>query len=257
MTTGDYLPPEFETPAKALEIRKKARRAIRLHRQQFEKAIKLGRCATQQRCRSGLCPICVRDLRKRLLKFLAEQQLSDRRWYLVTIRVKGWTKKIGDYSSFGPLRDHPSIKALLGKLRRRADGNILIVFGSIETVYRVVENVPAGKPFHLHLMISGLKKRVIKEAVKATFDLDSKVAIPLFIDPVGNGENDFVKAASYAFKQPYWKASYRNADDRHSKRQLPKSNQLAELIGNEGAHPWNGRLIILGIRFDQGTFRMT
>lgn len=174
-------------------------------------------CRNAQPCRSGLCAMCMRRLRVQLLNFLEDEELYRRNWHLVTIRIEGWKVAPGDCAQFEALRDHRLIENLRTKFRRmRLPG--LLIFGSIETVCVTIANVPAGKPFHLHLMIAGATAEQIEGAIRATIPLDSTDVRPLLIDPVLPSEGDFFRAASYAFKQPLQKKSKLSADD-HGRRQ--------------------------------------
>lgn len=211
------------------------------------------RCSATRPCRSGLCAVCVRRLRMRLLDFLAGEHLNDLQWHFVTIRVAGWKMAPGDNRPFGRLREHRLIENLTTKLRRLKKPR-LMVFGSIETVYNVVANVPDGKPFHLHLMASGVSEAEIDEAVRATIPLSADI-VPLDIRTVEATDADFFEAASYAFKQPLMKRSKMRPEDRGA-LQRPKAAERRELISNVGVHGWLGRLILIGIRCDRGQFRL-
>lgn len=216
---------------------------------------KIKRCRVGRRCRSGLCPVCVRLLRVRLLRFSVRSKFDRRDWYFVTVFVDGWTKPPGDMTPFGKLRDHPLIGNLKRQLRRTAEGH-LIVIGSIETQYSVVDNVPRGKPFHLHLMISGASAQTISSAVATCLPPDPKVVQSVRIRRDGPTVEDLLRALSYAFKQPFWKKSKREGMT-IPRRQSPKPAELAELIANLGVHGWGGRLILVGVRFEGGAFRLT
>lgn len=216
---------------------------------------KIKRCRVGRRCRSGLCPVCVRLLRRKLLRFAVRSNFDRRDWYFVTIFVGGWTKAPGDMMPFGKLRDHRLIENLKRQLRRTAEGP-LIVIGSIETQYSVVDNVPRGKPFHLHLMISGASARMISGAVATCLPPDPKVVQSVRIRRVGPTIEDLLRALTYAFKQPFWKKSKREGMT-IARRQWPKPAELAELIANLGVHGWAGRLILVGVRFEGGAFRLT
>lgn len=211
-------------------------------------------CPRAGYCRSGLCATCIRRLRINLLDFLSDAGLHDLRWHFVTIRVQGWKVPAGDHTPFGRLRDQPCIKNFLTKLRRMRIPNLL-VFGSIETIYVTVNNVPTPKPFHLHLMISGATEEEIAAAIAATIEVDSDDVSPVDIEPVPPTDDDFFQAASYVFKQPLWKKSKASPDDR-GRRQTLKAGERRELISNLGVHGWIGRLILLGIRCDNGVFRL-
>lgn len=212
-------------------------------------------CRKGRRCRSGLCPVCIRILRRRLLRFLVARRLHRLRWYFVTIFVAGWTKPPGDASGFGALRDHHPIENFATQLKRLG-GEGLILIGSIETDYQVVANQPVGKPFHLHCLITGRSEEQILGAAQTCFNLDQRVVQPVKRLLVGPTIADFLYAASYAFKQPFWKKS-RPSPRAVAQRQWPKPAELAELIGNMGVHGWGGRLILVGVRNDNGRFRVT
>ena len=197
--------------------------------------------------------MCIRLLRRKALQVFESSPLRTLDWQFVTVFVDGWTVPAGSHAAFSCLREHPYIRAFIGRLRRQ-EGDVLRVFGSIETVYKTVDNRPVGKPFHLHLLVSGRVREQIDWAAKQSFPLATSVAVPLRIEEVGTGPDDVLNVAGYAFKQPYWKRSYPSLDVHHSRKQLPKLPELAELVGNLGAHPWNGRLVLTGIRLEQGRF---
>jgi hypothetical protein len=236
--TSPALPTGFETKKKAEEFRLKV-----LETQQANGLSLLPEtCTSDEPCGSGLCPLCTRRDRRKLLKLLYREGLTTRSWFFVTIYVDGWMKPPGDVSPFGELKGHPIIKQLLQRFRR---AGAIIVFGSIETVYLVVENVLQGKPFHLHLMVMGLTEAEIDAEVRASVPLDECVRVPLQIKEVNPTASDFCRTASYAFKQPFWKNSY--GTRKH--RQFPNKRQLYELISHLGAHRSRDRLILLGIRW--------
>ncbi|MBZ9795597.1 conjugal transfer protein TraG N-terminal domain-containing protein [Mesorhizobium sp. ES1-4] len=189
-----------------------------------------------------------------MLDFLYDERLHYVAWHFVTIRVAGWTVPPGGDRPFGQLRDQPCIYALMAKFRRMKIDDLLI-FGSLETVYVTVDNVPAGKPFHIHLMVSGASEAEITKAVNTSITLDFSVPRPLRVDPVLPTDKDFFRCASYAFKQPLAKKSKASMDD-DGVRQLLKPAERREIILNYGVHGWRDRLILLGIRCDNGPFRL-
>ena len=252
-----WLPERFESSAVTLAMRKRARAATVKLAVDFDgPKIRLGTCTRKNRCRSGLCPICVRRLRIKLMRFLDRGGLSARQWWHVTIKVADWTIAPGDVSPFGALRDRSEIKAFAGRLRRVSLGT-LVLLGSVEVVFKTVANRPVGKVFHAHFVVSGVTKSQISDAARNSFKPDLDAPRPFDIQPVGHEQSDFVRVASYSFAQPYWKTAYVDEGSRRGISQFPKTNELAELIGNLGPHPWNGRLIMIGMRFDRGTFRLT
>lgn len=215
----------------------------------------LERCSKGHRCRDGCCPVCIRLLRRRLLRFAVFAGLCRRDWYFATIFVEGWRKPSGDFSAFGKLRNHRLIENLKRQLRRTAEGD-LVVIGSIETEYQTVDNEPRGKPFHLHLMITGATAQTIKKAVRTSLPLDRAVGQAFQSKAVPARPKDILSCLGYVLKQPFWKKS-KSEKMTKAARQWPRPVELAELIGNIGVHGWSGRLILIGLDFRGGEFRLT
>ncbi|MEO5324281.1 hypothetical protein PV773_13265 [Mesorhizobium sp. CC13] len=212
-------------------------------------------CSGVEPCRNGLCARCARQLRSHLLGFLADEYLDQQHWHFVTIRPEGWTMPAGEFRQFGLLRDHPLVENLVKRFRRMVIPG-LIIFGSVETVYNTVSNRPAGKPFHIHLMVAAASAAQINGAVQAIVPLNGQDVKPLDIRRVGSTPEDFYEAASYAFKQPLLKKS-RVAPASFGVMQSLKAAERRELIQNLGVHGWTRRLILSGIRCDSGRFRLT
>ena len=226
MPSSSYLPEGFEKLGACRAYRRKVQATLRLHGKKIQETRpKLGKCRQDDPCHLGECALCNRRLRKLLGRFLAHEQLHQRHWLFVTIFVGGCTKPPRDYSPFGPLRDRAEIKAFVGRLRRLGHPDLLS-FGSIETFYKTVANVPVGKPFHLHFMISGASKAEITEAARSSFKLDRSTARPLDIREVRPGRTSFVRSASYAFKQPFWKKAYPTQSSRSGRSNSPSRTNL-------------------------------
>ncbi len=212
-------------------------------------------CTKAQRCESGYCPVCIRLLRKKLLSFAERERLHELPWVYVTLCFKGWGIKPGDSSAFGKLRDHHLIKGVIRNLSRQP-GPPLIVIGGIETVFITLNNEPLVKPMHIHVLVSGRSKEQIRKAVGNRILRTEGQPFPDHYADVEPTFDDFVKALSYSFKQPFWKKSRLRASDVGTK-QFPKPNELRELAGNYGVHGWSGRLILCGVRFAGGRFEHT
>lgn len=257
MKSSAYLPANFEKRKSCKEQRLKVENAIEIAQNLTQKKFPFSKnCIKSEKCNSGFCPVCCRSLRHKLLRFAHEQNWQERNWLFVTIFVEGWTISPQDYTCFGNLRDNKTIKNLKQRIRRLNQPNTL-VFGSIETVFKTISNTPAGKPFHLHLMVSGIDKTALEACIRKALNVDSSVAIPLLIKEVKKTTSDFARVASYTFKQPLWKKSYSGLNDVHGKKQYPKTREMAELIANMGAHASSERLILMGLRFHGGTFQIT
>lgn len=165
MPKNDYLPSGFEDFTKTRIERRKIRRTLRKLPHEIARRIDFSsRCHKGARCLSGLCPTCNRNYRRSFLRFARANDLASLRWNFVTVIINGWDVELGDYSTFGDLRDHPLIERILQRLRRLAKP-ALLVFGSIENVYKTVDGAAVGKTFHLHMMVSGLSKESIRQCI--------------------------------------------------------------------------------------------
>lgn len=249
-----YLPTGFETKKFCKSLRHKAYSAATLPKTRSYTGFNLPEeCKKEKRCRSGLCPICMRSFRSKFMCFAEDQKFHERQWYFVTIFVDGWTVQPEDYSPFGQLKKNEDIHSLLNKIRKLKAPDTLL-FGCIETVYKTKDNLPIGKPFHLHLMVSGLSKLELMECIKKCITLSSE-AVPLRCDLVKDTKEDFIKSASYVIKQPFWKRS--ESADGFKKLQTPGLLELAELGSNLGAHAVGERFFYIGMKFAGSKLIMT
>lgn len=255
MRTQYYLPNSFETFLFTKYWRKLIKKAIKKIPPELASEVTMpSKCLKGSRCKSGFCPTCIRNLRRRLLKFTIENRLYEREWHLVTVLVDGWTKNPGDFSQFGELKKHPIIKRFLLGLHRLRRSNLFLI-GSIETVFKVKMNTPAGKPFHLHMLISGLTKKEIGNQIKRRIPL-SEDRVPVRIDAVGNTKKDFIDTASYVVKQTFWRQS-KSKDSGSGWLQKPKENEFAELMCNLGTHNCGDRFFFIGMKYHYGKFSLT
>jgi hypothetical protein len=135
----------------------------------------------------------------------------------------------------------------------------LLFIGSLETVYRTVNNVPDGKPFHLHLIISGVSAERVKKIAEALFGKQRKVGqhFPIHLDEVEHTPEGFVRVLTYCAAQPFVKEAYINSESKTGRMQMPKSNEIAELASNFGPLTMSGRLILVGLRVAGGKPSLT
>lgn len=256
MKTTLYLPSQFETLTTCQKQRLEVIKSIHLSNKYTNKPAHIPEiCEVDEMCNSGLCSVCCRSVRSKLLRFIHEQEWHQLNWLFTTVFVDGWTKAPGDYSVFENLRTHKDIKNLKQRIHRLKKPNTL-VFGSIETLFKTVNNNPTGKPFHLHLMVSGVDEQNLERCIRAALPVDRCAAFPIITKVVKSTSSDFIQSASYAFKLPFWKRSYIDFNDANGKKQFPKPAELAELIANLGAHAVSERLILLGMRFHSGKFKL-
>ena len=212
-------------------------------------------CFPDEPCDSGLCNVCIRRARLQLLKFAYEEKLFDPSWLFVTVFIEGWTIRADQLTPFGPLGQHRVIASILQRFRRlEVPGTIVI--GAIETVYKVIGNVPQGKPFHLHFLVKGPSEQQVRDVLSRA-PLDQRVPKPIDIQPAAANEADFLRRLGYVFKQPLWKNSKAEAGDLDRYLQWPKRRELAELISVMGAHHAFARMFLLGVRRDHHKLRTT
>lgn len=260
MCNRSYLPADFESFEKSKSERRKIRRTLRKLQCKIARRIDFSsRCHKGARCLSGLCPTCNRNYRRSFLRFARDYELAGLRWNFVTVIVDGWDVALGDHKTFGDLRDHPLIERILQRLRRVARPGLL-VFGSIENVYKTLDSVAVGKAFHLHMMVSGLSKKTIRECLSIPEVLSAPSDRPVLIRSVRREPSDkargFVKSASYAIKQPFFEERRSSTSSRKFRR-FPTKLALGELLSNYGSHPVGARTFFIGFRCDQGHFNLT
>ncbi len=256
MLKKDYFPSGFEDFTKTKIERRKIRRTLRKLPREIARRIDFSsRCHKGARCLSGLCPTCNRNYRRSFLRFARDKELSSLRWNFVTVIVDGWDVELGDYTTFSDLRDHPLIERILQRFRRLARPGLL-VFGSIENVYKTLDSVPTGKAFHLHMMVSGLSKKTIRQCLSIPEVLSAPSDRPVLIRSVRRTATDFVEAASYAIKQPFFEERRYSTSSRKFRR-FPTKLALGELLSNYGSHPVGARAFFIGFRCDQGHFSLT
>lgn len=267
---GKKPPKGFEEGWFARDLRRRVEKALEKYpfAQGIERIV-MPACSPAKRCNSGLCPRCIRQFRLRIVSFARAQRLHHQQWKFVTIRPDDYTVAPGDNHPFGKLKDRPEILRLIQILRRAyiAQSKKLtplppfFSIGSIETVYNLVGNRPTGKPFHLHFLVSAtLSDDVIEKAAERCFRIAgaAKWQSPdaVFIDLVKPGWENFARVLTYCVKQPFRRKSRRDAADRFGMQQKLKSNELAELANNLGPHGCTGRVILAGLRYEGGKFRM-
>lgn len=238
----EYLP-DFETLETAEGYRDTLANVLR---RRGHKQTAISECRPGNRCGRDICQVCTRYLREELFDFVCREQLYTRRWYFVTIRVAGWKVAPGDLTEFQNVRRLKSVANVLKQFGRK-DGKKVLVIGSIETLLVMMNNVPAGKPWHVHMMVSGLSKEEIDKAVRKAFKLDKSVSNPLDIQLVKNTLPDFFNVLSYCYKSCLVKKSKRDPDDWGVRQRLTTA-ELYELACNIGwANTLGFRYILKGI----------
>lgn len=267
-----YLPEGFEKLVKAKKFREAVILCIKSNGENPQDYGLTKKCKKGNRCGSGLCPVCVRLTRKQLMKFAWRRGFFEREWCFITIRTDLWRMDDGDLRSFAEfagiekLTDIPIINNLFQRLRRKFEStnrdleNVLLVVGSIETITRTVHNDPDGKPYHVHIMVSGLSKNEVDKCCEKTKKLLEEIPsdYPRSVDVKAvSGRDDVVKSLSYSIKQPFWKYSYYGKGKYDRNKQFPNMNELYELVCNYGLHKCTGRWFKLGIQERGNRFRLS
>lgn len=259
MADLDYLPVRFESPEKVRKQRKTVLNAFKKLPPEIQDRVAFPTvCDDGHPCKSGLCPVCQRAFRETALKCMDELNLSDLLWYHSTIVIKNWLIEPKNNRWFGDLKSNKAVKQLVQLLQRRAkklNKHTLLIFGSVETAYDIIDDEHVGKGFHVHMMISGLAKSDIADCIKRSGLLCDKAHNPFVIKRVKRTKENFVRVASYAIKQPFRQTTRQFA---HSKprHKFPTVPILRELIANYGAHPIGGRTFYTGFNFRNNRFEL-
>jgi len=259
MAHFDYLPVNFESLEKVRKQRTTVLNTIKKLPSGINERIPFSAvCNDAHPCKSGLCPVCHRTFREVSLKCMDEQNLSELLWYHSIIVIKNWLLEPEDDRLFGDLKSNRAVKQLVQLLQRRAkklNKHTLLIFGSVETAYDIIGDEHVGKGFHVHMMISGLARLDIADCIKRSGLLCDKAYNPLVIKRVKRTKEDFVRAASYAIKQPFRQTTREFADSK-PRHKFPTVPILGELIANYGAHPIGGRTFYTGFNFRNNRFEL-
>lgn len=296
-----YRPINFESREMAHEIRRlliNGLAKVASKSGNGSSALKLSStCSASKPCMSGLCPVCFRKWRDDFLRFMYEQDWFKKEWIQITVRSDKWRIPAGDHSDFTDflgvksLVDIPEIKVLEQRLYRACSNakksSQLIIIVSVETTFDKLENEPLGKPFHFHVLVTGLSKAEVTTACKGFEKLpvikNSGMARPIDIQEVGEEKTfrflDNRDALSYLIKQPFWRyskylrkqelcargrskqSSFKKFGSKSPKiygyrRQLPSAAQLAEIANNLGPIGIRDRFKFRGVEYRNGLFRL-
>jgi hypothetical protein len=279
MTTANLplssiLPAEFEQLDYVKKLRASLVRKVRREMSATDAVpMDLINCTKRLRCNSGLCPICVRLMRRKLIKFCHDQSLGDLPWVALTVRAPQWVISAGDYGSLLPERPigplailgAPEIKNTIATLRRRhhasnaADHSPFVCVGSVESSIKTVANLSQPKAFHVHLMVSGLTEEAVNDVAEQYFRKyrTPTLANPYYTEAVGPGWENFTAAMTYAYKQPYIKKSFINIRSIKAEPQKPKPSELLEMASNLGFHRCTDRLLLVGLKYENEMFKLT
>lgn len=268
-----FFPRGFESTKSTLVDRKRIARALAQ-----DATLALPKtCTLGKRCYSGNCQRCVRWFRYKLLKFCFREGFHCKPWVFVTIRPRKWEVSIGDHRSFldqhGPAaryRDLKECKGILQVLRRefehvekRSQGrDQLIAIGSMETTWEVLDNKPKTKPFHVHLMVHGLKATAIKKALRR-YLTDNGLGSnqkpylnALHVQRIQPTQEDVIRTMSYAYKLPFWRYSRSSDTPLNKWKQWPSDDEIAELASNYGVRECQDRLLTIGVEYRARKFRL-
>ncbi|KAB2657813.1 hypothetical protein F9K94_06215 [Brucella tritici] len=215
-------------------------------------------CADNGRCNSGFCPVCERLFRLRLVRFVTQNKLRKLKWYMVTVIVKDWNIAPGDFTRFGYFNDHPVVEKICEALSSTKTNTPVLAFGSVETVFNLVDNEPYAKPFHIHLMVSGLARNAIRKAIGGTGVLCDEANKPLEVRQVNPSVTSFLRAATYVCKQPLKQRRKTSAPGaQYGSPEFPYPKLLGELISNYGDIKTGDRWVSIGINYRHDQFLLS
>lgn len=182
--------------------------------------------------------------------------------------------KGGDYQPFAVFNKHsnpsditdiPELRNLIQSLRRAhkklGKKEPLVIVASVETTYQIVGSHTVTKPFHFHLMISGLTRAEVEKASKMLRKnlgpSVSGMARAVDIKDVGRTKAHFLRSMTYPVKLPFWKFSKGNVNVIKVPPQTPTPKQFVELACNFGSLRCTDRFKFVGIQFRGGKFRFS
>lgn len=273
----EYLPKDFESLELVKSFRKCLLRGLELNKAKGSLSrteIKLPeRCTKEIRCYSGLCPICHRLFRLKFLKFCSAKYLFERDWVQITIRRQLWTMKGGDFQPFYTFMGQDRLKNVREIVNltqtfsrhhaKKTNQEPLLIVGSVETTYDITNSSKVQKPFHVHLMVSGLSlveiNKVTDKLSRKLRKLEPDLPRPVDVRNVGPKVTGAKTALSYVIKQPYWRVS-KNEKNPRGRKQSPKPNDFAELANNFGPLKLSGldsRIYFKGLEFRRGKFQFS
>lgn len=265
---SDLLPDGFEDLSYVTKLRVSVLRRL----EEGSPAVGAGEllplaCSKDERCLSGLCPICVRKLRCLLVRGCHDFLLHELQWVALTVVFPHLTIDAGDHRRLlnrtETLCKIPEVTRLITTLRRehqRSDYHgPFICVGSVEAGLKIVGRERQPKRFHIHLMISGLSYDSIAEIADNYFSCyrSSALANPVKVQAVDPGWESFVDTMTYSYKQPYIKKSFANRETTRYDAQRPKVYELVEMASNLGPHRCTDRLILAGIQIRGSRFQLT
>jgi hypothetical protein len=256
---GTLVPANFESLEQARGERRLICNAVDgLQKDVTDPVMFFETCADNGRCNSGFCPVCERLFRLRLVRFVTQNKLRKLRWYMVTVIVKDWNIAPGDFTRFGYFNDHPVVEKICEALSSTKTNTPVLAFGSVETVLNLVDNEPYAKPFHIHLMVTGLARNAIRKAIGGTGVLCDEANKPLEVRQVKPSVTSFLRAATYVCKQPL-KQRRKTSDPgaQYGHPEFPYPRHLGELISNYGDINTGDRWVSIGINYKHDQFLLS
>jgi len=255
---GTLVPERFERLVSARRQRKHICNAVASSPNDLAKTINIpDTCSKSNRCMSGLCPVCERQFRLSLVRFVTRNKLRNLSWYMVTIIVKDWNVAPGELEAFVDYRDGSAVPKILKALSAAGTNTPVLAFGSVETVYKLISNKPHAKPFHIHLLVSGIAQTAIGEAIKGTGILCHEAEKPLDVRHVGKSVSSFLRAATYVCKQPLQQRRKTSAlAPRYGANEFPYIRHIDELAANYGDIVTGDRWLSIGINYADAKFHL-
>lgn len=245
------LPRKFETHQEAVKHRDKLVATLTKGTDEDKALAKnLRRCKRERRCQSEACPVCMRLFRKWLLRE-GLMVLEERRcWYACSIVPAGLRKPVGELANFD-LENY--VEAVKKRLERSSDLKDALVIGGVDFSLNTEDNGnPVWQP-HLYLLIAGLPKKQLKDAVTEAFRGELTSRRPYRLTRVYGPRG----ALSYAYKALFGRRSGYRANGRANTRNLPlKSPQQREIASFLSGYRTGDRLILRGMRRDGKRLRL-
>ena len=207
-------------------------------------------CKKLKRCRSAICPVCVRTLRRRFIKavlklvprFMRQSQIADDRIIAFSAVLPEEQYPVG-------LLHQADLRRINERLQRRhLRLGLPMVFAGVDVSFNE-DSAGRWAPYwqlQVYGIVVGLTQEVVKERLAQLHPATDRVCRPLRSRVC----KELPDALSYTIKPMFVRrVSYLDRSGRHNTRKVGlKSSQLGELAAWLGQYPVTVRYILTGCR---------
>lgn len=221
---------------------------------------RLEACKKDRRCASGACPTCRRQVRRWFVGQALEllEHIRTHMPHLLTTPILAVTIiDRQDQRPQGELHtlDMTAMVKRIRKLVERAGLGPVVIFGGVDFSFNIDDTGldrwdPHWCP-HLHLVVIGVPRKVLKKALGPHFIADRTVKRPFYVKEVKGTGDDFVRKSSYCLKNVFNKIPRfigAATGKEHNKKYYLIRELAAELAAYLDRYQLTDRLFLRNIR---------